>query len=72
MGLTCRFEVKVQNGLVVLLARSVLPSIVPVIFLVVLMVNVSGPARGVHVRRIKDNAIHSLGLVGKIPAVGAR
>lgn len=55
--LTTGRKIQVQNRFVVLLVRPVPRTVIPVVALIVLVANMRGSARSMHVGRIKHHAI---------------
>jgi hypothetical protein len=71
VGFPCAHEVEVKDRLVILL-RAVLSPVVGVIDLEVLVLLVGSPARCVHVRRVKNHAVHRGVTVREFPTIHAR
>lgn len=61
--------VKLKNSVVILAISSVTCPVVSIVILKLIVNRVSGPARAVHIRRIKDNAVELAVLIRKITAV---
>jgi hypothetical protein len=71
MGLIRSFEIQFQNGLVILLSRSVVGRVVPIIDFIVLVVDMGGPAGRVHVGRVENDAIDRTVPIGELPTINA-